>query len=80
MILKYFRQKKSAIKLAFIAQNKAKLCNNLITTLVFEKNAKFFAENWPKIFIITSTPDCSLRFEVRRDQRPGLNFTPRGKP
>jgi hypothetical protein len=30
-----------------------------IITLVFEKNANFFAENWqksPKIVIITSTP------------------------
>jgi hypothetical protein len=32
----------------------------VIITLVFEKNAKFLAENWqktPKIVIITSTPD-----------------------
>jgi hypothetical protein len=32
----------------------------LIITLVFEKNANFFAENWqksPKIVIITSTPE-----------------------
>jgi hypothetical protein len=34
--------KKSAKKLAFLTQNKA----NLIITLVFEKNANFFAENW----------------------------------
>jgi hypothetical protein len=46
--------------LAFLAQNKAKLCKNLIITLVFEKNANVFAENWqksPKILAITSTPD-----------------------
>jgi hypothetical protein len=39
---------------------KTKLCKNLIITLVFEKNAKFFAENCrksPKIAIITSTAD-----------------------
>jgi hypothetical protein len=33
---------------------------NWIMTLVFEKNANFFAENWQKsqkIVIITSTPD-----------------------
>jgi hypothetical protein len=30
-------------------QNKAKLCNILIVTLVFEKNANFFAENWQKL-------------------------------
>jgi hypothetical protein len=32
--------------MAFFAQNKAKLCKNLIRTLVFEKNTNFFAENW----------------------------------
>jgi hypothetical protein len=45
--------------MAFLTQNKAKLCKNLIITLVFEKNANFFAENWEKlrkIVIITSTP------------------------
>jgi hypothetical protein len=48
-----------AKKLAFLTQNKAKLCKNLIVTLVFEKNAKFFAEKGQKlqkIVIITSTP------------------------
>jgi hypothetical protein len=46
--------------LAFLTQNKAKLCKILIITLVFEKNAIFFAENgrkWQKIVIITSTPE-----------------------
>jgi hypothetical protein len=45
--------------MAFWAQNKAKLCKILIITLVFEKNAKFFADNCRKlqeIVIITSTP------------------------
>jgi hypothetical protein len=45
-------------KLAFLTQNKAKLCKILIITLVFEKNAIFFAENSrksQKIVIITST-------------------------
>jgi hypothetical protein len=40
-------------------QHKAELCKNLIITLVFEKNANFFAENCrksPKIAIIASTP------------------------
>jgi hypothetical protein len=35
---------------------------NWIITLVFEKNANFFAENWQKsqkIVILTSTPDLS---------------------
>jgi hypothetical protein len=46
-------------KMAFLTQNKAKLCKNMIITLVFEKNANFFAENCRKslkIVIITSTP------------------------
>jgi hypothetical protein len=59
MILKIFSLKKSAQKLAFLTQNKAKLGKNLSTTFVFEKNAIFFAENWQKsqkIVIITSVP------------------------
>jgi hypothetical protein len=46
--------------MAFFAQNKAKLCKNWIITLVFDKNANFFAENWQKsqkIVIITSPYD-----------------------
>jgi hypothetical protein len=42
MILKIISPKNSAKKLAFWAQNKAKLCKNWIITLVFEKNAKCF--------------------------------------
>jgi RNase P/RNase MRP subunit p30 len=45
----------------FLIQNKAKIRKTkLIITLVFEKDANFFAENWeksPKIVIITSTRD-----------------------
>jgi hypothetical protein len=48
MIFKNIFAKKSAKKLPFLTQNKAKLCQNLIITLVFEKNANL---------IITSTPD-----------------------
>jgi hypothetical protein len=46
--------------MAFLTQNNAKLCKILIITLVFEKNANFFAKNCrksQKIVIITSTPD-----------------------
>jgi hypothetical protein len=60
MILKIFLLKNSAKKLAFLTQNKAKLCKNLIVTLVFEKNANIFAKHWrksQKIVIITSVPD-----------------------
>jgi hypothetical protein len=45
--------------MAFLTQNKAKLCKILIITLVFEKNAIFSAEcclKSQKIVIITSTP------------------------
>jgi hypothetical protein len=48
MILKIFSPKNSAKKLAFLTQNKGKLCKIVIITLVFEKNAIFFAENWRK--------------------------------
>jgi hypothetical protein len=44
--------------MSFLTQNKPKLCKLLIITLVFEKNANIFAENWQKsqkIVIITST-------------------------
>jgi hypothetical protein len=60
MILKIFSPKNSAKKLSFLNQNKAKLCKILIITLVFEKNANFFAKNCQKsqkIVIITSTQD-----------------------
>jgi hypothetical protein len=58
MILKIFLQKKSVKKLSFLTLHKAKLCKKLIITLVFEKNANYFAENCQnrkKIVIITST-------------------------
>jgi hypothetical protein len=51
---------KIAKKLAFLTQNKAKIFKNLIITLVFEKNANFFTQNFrksQKIVIVTSTPD-----------------------
>jgi hypothetical protein len=48
MIFKKISPKNSATKLAFLTQNKAKICKILILTLVFEKNANFFAENWGK--------------------------------
>jgi hypothetical protein len=60
MIFKIFSPKISAKKLEILTQNKAKLCKILIITLVFEKNANFFAENCrksQKIVIITPTPD-----------------------
>jgi hypothetical protein len=49
----------SAKNLAFLTQNKAKLCKKLIMPLVFEKNANLFARNCrksQKIVITTSTP------------------------
>jgi hypothetical protein len=64
MIFKIFSPKKIEKKLAFLTQNKAKLFKFLIITLVFEKNAIFFAENWQKsqkFAIITSTPGHPAR-------------------
>jgi hypothetical protein len=64
MIFLIFSPKISAKKLAFLTQNKAKLCKILIITLVFDKNANFFAENWrksQKIAIVTSIPGHSGR-------------------
>jgi hypothetical protein len=60
MIFKIFSPKNSVKKLAFLTENKAKLCKLLIIALLFEKNAIFFAENCQKsqkIVIITLTPD-----------------------
>jgi hypothetical protein len=45
MILKILSTKNSAKKMPFLAQHTAKLCKNLLITLVFEKNANFFAQN-----------------------------------
>jgi hypothetical protein len=62
MIFKNIFAKKSAKKLAFFTQNKAKLCKILIITLIFEKNAKFFVENCrksQKIVIITLAPGAN---------------------
>jgi hypothetical protein len=64
MIFSIFSPINSAKKMAFLTQNKAKLCKNWIITLVFEKNANFFAENCQKsqkIVIITSTPGWTSR-------------------
>jgi hypothetical protein len=55
-------------KLAFLTENKAKLCKILIITLVCEKNANFFAENCrksQKIVIMTSTPGKIMDKEMR---------------
>jgi hypothetical protein len=57
--------------LAFFAQTTASFCKKLIITLVFEKNAIFFAENWQKSqknVIITSTPDLAY-FRILGDCR-----------
>jgi hypothetical protein len=48
-----------AKKLTFLTQTKGNFAEKVIITLVFEKNAKFFAENWQKsqkIVIVTSVP------------------------
>jgi hypothetical protein len=66
---KYFRQKIQRKNGRFWLKTKLNyICKILIMTLVFEKNANFFAENCKKsqkIVIITSTPgvqDCQTIF------------------
>jgi hypothetical protein len=60
MILKIFSPKNSAKKLAFLTQNKAKLCKIwIIPNIGVWEKRQFFAENCrksQKIVIITSTP------------------------
>jgi hypothetical protein len=41
-----FSQKKIAKKLAFLTQNKAKLCKFLIITLDFEKNIDLWSQSY----------------------------------
>jgi hypothetical protein len=60
MIFSIFLPKKSAKKWSFWLKTKLNYAKILIITLVFEKNANFFAKNGQKlqkIVIITSTPD-----------------------
>jgi hypothetical protein len=69
MILKIFSPKILAKILAFFAHTVATFCKNVIITLVFEKNAIFFAENWQKsqkIVIITSTPGHPAQYPAIR--------------
>jgi hypothetical protein len=47
MILKFFE--KFGKKYLLFAQTTASFSKNVIITLVFEKNAIFFAENWQKM-------------------------------
>jgi phosphoribosylformimino-5-aminoimidazole carboxamide ribonucleotide (ProFAR) isomerase len=49
--------------LAFLTQTKSSFAEKVIVALAFEKNAKFFVENWQKsqkIVIITSIPDFKI--------------------
>jgi hypothetical protein len=74
---KIFSPKNSANKLAFLTQNNSKLCKILIVTLVFVKNANFFAKNCrksQKILIITSTPESVLENSFRRYLRSQLQL------
>jgi vacuolar-type H+-ATPase subunit F/Vma7 len=58
MIFKIFSPKKLQ-KMAFLTQNKAKICKILIITLVLANQLQNFGKHWQKsqkIVIITSTP------------------------
>jgi hypothetical protein len=73
MIFKIFSPKNLAKKLAFFAQTTACFAKIVIITLVFEKNANFFAENCrksQKIVIITSTPDEFVTKNTRNVASP----------
>jgi hypothetical protein len=79
MIFQIFSPKKVSEKMAFLTK-KTKIFKILIITLVFEKNANFFAENCQKsqkIVIITSTPDWaifSLGSVLKTNYRSCANF------
>jgi hypothetical protein len=63
MIFKIFSPKNLAKNSAFFTPIKGKFAEKVIITLVFEKNANFFAENVQKsqkIVIITSTPELEM--------------------
>jgi hypothetical protein len=65
VIFKNFSKKNLAKKSAFLTQIKGNFSEKVIITLVFEKNIKIFAQNWPKsqnIVIITSV----LHMQVQR--------------
>jgi hypothetical protein len=49
MIFKLFSTKNLAKKSAFFTQTKGNFAEKVIITLVFEKNANFFAENWENL-------------------------------
>jgi hypothetical protein len=49
MIFYIFSPKNSAEKMAFLTQNKAKLCKNWIITLVLKKKTPFFRRKLSKI-------------------------------
>jgi hypothetical protein len=73
MFLKIFSPKFLAKILAFFVQTTASFSKNLIITLVFEKNAHFFAENWQKsqkIVIITSSPDELVKNSPKMSPSP----------
>jgi hypothetical protein len=62
--------------LAFLTQNKAKFSKKIITTLIFEKNAIFFAENCQKlqkIVTITSTPGHTVKSFLEPKTRPSIS-------
>jgi hypothetical protein len=49
MIFSIFSPKKSAEKMAFLTQNKAKLCKKFYHNIVFWEKRQFFRRNWAKI-------------------------------
>jgi hypothetical protein len=59
--------------MAFLTQTKGNFAEKVIMTLVFEKNANFFTENWQKsqkIVIIKSVPDRTNQSRRQRFLTP----------
>jgi hypothetical protein len=65
MIFKIFSSKNSAKKLAFLTQNKAKLCKMLIITLFFLEKRQIFRQKLSKIaeYCHHNIDPCSLIFK-----------------
>jgi uncharacterized ferredoxin-like protein len=70
-----------------LTQNKAKFLKKLIITLVFKKNANFFAKNWEKIakncdhnidpradaFVLLQ-PECLIQVEITTSSKISLTL------
>jgi hypothetical protein len=73
--LKNFGEKFSKNFSVFVRKLLLVFANIVIITLVIEKNAKYFAENWPKsqkIVNVTSTPGTNTTTSVLTTTTPAV--------